>query len=479
MLKSFLLAIVVGVPTAEQVVGSAKDLNVAMTSAKAGDVFVLSEGTWLDADLLLQGEGTAEAPIVVRAKTPGKTILSGRIQVRIAGKHVVVEGLYLKDGRPQTDELIAFRSSANNLAENCRLTQCVVEKINPSSSKHDSKWVNVYGVSNRVDHCSISGKVDGGTTMVVWLDEKGNQPGLHRIDHNYFGTRQKLGKNGGETIRIGDSKTSLVDAKCVVEDNLFEECSGEIEIISVKSCSNTVRNNTFLRCEGAVTMRHGNRCLVEGNRFFGEGARRTGGVRVIGADHKIVNNLFVDLKGEDGRAALSMMNGIPDSKPNGYFQVQRAIVAFNTFVNCEQTLCLGIVGDNPKGGVDQPEDCIFANNIFWSKAGPMFIFQTTPGRTTWESNLVFGNTEKKPEDPGLVVADPKLALGDDKLWRPQAGSPAIGAATGDFAWVTTDIAGQARPEKKDIGCTNAVIAATPDKPADPPGASWFKPAVKK
>jgi poly(beta-D-mannuronate) lyase len=49
----------------------------------------------------------------------------------------------------------------------------------------------------------------------------------------------------------------MSNSRTVVEHNLFQECNGEIEIVSSKSCENTYRYNTFLNCEGAVTLRHG------------------------------------------------------------------------------------------------------------------------------------------------------------------------------------------------------------------------------
>ena len=98
-----------------------------------------------------------------------------------------------------------------------------------------------------------------GPTFVVWLGD-GNE-GRHQIDHNYFGPREKLGKNGGETIRVGDSKTAMLTGGCVVEKNLFEKCNGETECISNKSCGNIYRDNTFLEVSGTLTLRHGNGCI--------------------------------------------------------------------------------------------------------------------------------------------------------------------------------------------------------------------------
>jgi len=46
------------------------------------------------------------------------------------------------------------------------------------------------------------------------------------------------------------------DSRALVEENRFEGCRGEIEIISNKSCENVYRRNTFVDCEGTLTLRH-------------------------------------------------------------------------------------------------------------------------------------------------------------------------------------------------------------------------------
>ena len=66
-----------------------------------------------------------------------------------------------------------------------------------------AQFVSIYGARNRVDHCYIAGKTTQGTTMVVWLSNESTDQGKHQIDHNHFGPRPKLGKNGGETILDG------------------------------------------------------------------------------------------------------------------------------------------------------------------------------------------------------------------------------------------------------------------------------------
>ena len=247
----------------------------------------------------------------------------------------------------------------------------------------------------------------------------------------------------------------------------FNECNGEIEIISNKSCENVYRHNTFVNCEGALTLRHGNRCTVEGNFFFGNGRPRTGGVRIIGEDHKVFNNYFQDLAGADGRAPLSISQGLVDTPLDGYFQVKNAIIAFNTFVNCGNGLLIGLA-DTLTGTSQQttlpPVDCRIANNLVFSTRKKLVDQRITPVNLTWEGNLMFGTSLGISAQAGITLADPKLAEAADRLWRPATDSPALGAAQGDYGFATTDVDGQDRAALKDVGCDQASVGPVTQRP---------------
>src|SRR3546814_2638704 len=90
-------------------------------------------------------------------------------------------------------------------------------------------------------------KTNAGVTLAVIRRDGDPLDNGHRIDHNYFGPRPPLGSNGGETIRIGTSEESLSDSHTIVERNIFDRTSGEVEIVSVKSGGNIVdRKSTRL-----------------------------------------------------------------------------------------------------------------------------------------------------------------------------------------------------------------------------------------
>jgi poly(beta-D-mannuronate) lyase len=246
----------------------------------------------------------------------------------------------------------------------------------------------LYGSRHRVDHCAFQGKSDKGSTFVVWLGE-GNT-GQHQIDHNYFGPRDKLGKNGGETIRVGDSKTSMLTAGCVVERNLFQRCNGETECISNKSCGNIYRENTFLEVSGTLTLRHGNDCVVERNLFIGNNVRGTGGIRIIGEDHVIRGNYLENLTGDDGRSAISFMMGIPSSSAHRYFQVKRVLVENNSIVDCEHPLLIGLSDD--KNATLAPVHTVFRGNAIFSPEHTVIEARCPLGGITWQDNHFEGKS---------------------------------------------------------------------------------------
>ena len=208
-------------------------------SLEAGDVVTLADGTWTDFQIAFSGQGTEDSPITLKAETAGKVILTGESNLRLAGEYLLVSGLFFKDGYSPSNAVIEFRQSKTQLANHSRVTQTVVESFNNKEKFSAGNWVALYGRYNRFDHNALVGKSTSGVTMAVKLNTLESQENHHRIDHNYFGQRPILGSNGGETLRIGTSHYSLSNSFTMIENNYFDRCNGEVEIISNKSGSNT------------------------------------------------------------------------------------------------------------------------------------------------------------------------------------------------------------------------------------------------
>jgi poly(beta-D-mannuronate) lyase len=420
------------------------EISAKMQIAQSGDTLTMANGVWTDARIIFRGNGAESDSILLRAETPGYVILNGISILRIAGKYLKVDGLRFVGGYSNSGAVVEFRYSGV-VSQHCRMTNCSIVDYNPSNKDRDYKWVSLYGYNNRVDHCYFEGKTNSGTTLVVWLD---GQPNYHRIDQNYFGHRPPLGFNGGETIRVGTSDWSMYDSFSLIESNYFEYCNGEIEIISNKSGENIYRHNTFFECEGALTLRHGNKATIEGNFFIGNQNYLAGGVRVIGEDHKIINNYFHGLYGNSLKSALPIMNGVPNSPLNRYFQVKRALIAFNTFVDCRYTMILGAGSDNER--TLPPLDCVIANNVVQTNH-KIISKEDEPKNLAWEGNIMQGSSLGITQPSGIILKNPNLTLHSDGLYRPDSLSPILSAAQGNYDFVSQDMDGQARGQSKDVG----------------------------
>ncbi|MDO6473382.1 chondroitinase-B domain-containing protein [Maribacter sp. 1_MG-2023] len=367
------------------------EFTAILQKVQPGDSIVLANGIWMDSELLFEANGTAENPITLIAEEKGKVILSGASNLRIAGDHLIVKGLVFKNGFTPTNAVISFRKSREQMANNSRLTECVIDNFNNPERQVQDYWITIYGKNNRIDHNHIAGKKNLGVTMIVGLDTEDSRANNHQIDHNYFGPRPTYGNNGGETLRIGTSHHALEKSNTLVESNYFDRTNGEHEIISNKSCNNTFKYNTFFECTGTLTMRHGNETLVDGNVFIGNNKPSTGGVRVINETQTVINNYHVGLTGYRFRGAFVMMNGVPNSPPNRYVPVIDSKVNNNTFVNCDNIL-FGAGSDAERS--QAPRTSEFSENIIYNDTKKdVFTIDDDISGITFKNNILGENSE--------------------------------------------------------------------------------------
>ena len=448
---------VAAAPAAEYRAASAADINRLTAELKPGDSILMADGEWKDQAILFKGSGSGDNPITLRAATPGKVLLNGNSALIIDGQYLVVSGILLKDGTNPKDG-IALKGT------HCRLTDSAVV-----DGTHKF-FVHLFGSDNRMDHCYLAGKTSESPTLQV---EAEGQPNHHRIDHNHFGPRPPLGRNGGETMRVGYSGQSMNSSATLVELNLFDRCDGELEIISSKSCDNVYRFNTFLDCAGMLTLRHGNRCLVDSNFFFGHHKRGSGGIRVIGEEHIIVNNYIDGVS----QGAFWITSGVPNSALNQYFQAKKCVIAFNTVVDSAGAYVDLSAGLGTSGRTLKPQDITIANNLFALPPKGTLFKGTEGDGWKWLGNLAqLEDHATTTEHPGLRFTELKLKRASDDLLRPAADSPAHGLAEGDFPNVKVDIDGQLRAQKSDVGCDQISEAPITNRPltAKDVGPAWLE-----
>ncbi|MEP7238894.1 MAG: polysaccharide lyase 6 family protein [Ferruginibacter sp.] len=340
-----------------------EELKKANKEALPGDIIVLQNGEWNNVTMALNCIGTTERPITFKAETAGKVFITGNSKLQLGGSFIVIDGFYFTRGYAGSDAIINFRINSKQLANNCRVTNTVINDFNNPKRMDENYWVSLSGKNNRIDHCSFLNKKNMGVLMAVILDDERSRENFHSIDHNYFGVRLPLASNSGEIIRVGVSQHCEFNSNTQITDNFFEHCDGETEIISIKSCRNYVRNNLFKECQGSVVLRHGNYNTVENNIFLGNDKEGTGGVRVINKGQWVVNNLFYKCRGEWFRSPLSIMNGVPNSPAFRYVAVTDAVIANNSFFECTP-IGIGIGSDTERSV--PPKQVQFINNIFYN-----------------------------------------------------------------------------------------------------------------
>jgi len=362
------------------------EFNAAVASLKAGDKIVLANGEWNNVELVFKGKGKPNQLIELSAQTPGKVIITGQSNLAFSGEYLHISGLVFKDGYTPTGEVISFRTANDELANHSRLTNIVIDNFSHPERHLADLWVAIYGKNNQFDHNTLVNKRNRGVTLAVRLNSEGSEKNNHIIEYNYFGPRQILGANGGETLRVGTSHFSTKSSNTLIRYNFFDRVNGEHEIISNKASGNEYRGNVIFESQGTLTMRHGTHTLVENNYIIGNRTPNTGGIRIINEYQTVKNNYMAGLTGTRFRGALVIMNGVPNSSPNRYNQAVEAIMENNIVVDSDY-INFGAGSDEERTAT--PIDSTFRNNILMGKSNlePIKLYDDVSG-IAFKDNIV-------------------------------------------------------------------------------------------
>ena len=444
------------------------ELNKAIDSCKAGDQIILANGIWKDVQIKFRGKGTKDKPITIKAETTGKVTIEGESYLKFGGEYLVVEGLYFKNGFSPSNAVIDFKISSKDkpdeISNNCKVTNCVIEDFNKPKRDKSDLWVQFWGRHNTLSNCYIAGKTNRGPTVRVSIAGIESINNYHQIVNNHFGPRPVKGGPSGETIQLGDSYTSMSPSHTMVANNLFEECNGEVEVISSKTNFNIFKNNVFYKSEGSLVTRHGNYSMIDGNYFIGDGENENyGGIRIINTGHWVVNNYFYGLKGKSFRSPLAVMNGIPKSPLNRYNQVTDVVVAYNTYVNCSSPWQFG-VGTNIAQAKVLPKSEIrsarairttVANNIIYNEKGleSIVVENDKADGVAFMKNIINNQgVAFKDFDGGIIEASLDLKKISDNMYIPTGIPDDFEAFNGfDFNTIETDLLRVSRKDNNSIG----------------------------
>ncbi len=337
-------------------VDSTGEFALAASVAEPGQVIIVADGVYSNLHLQVEAE-----EVTIKAKHPGKAIISGDSRVILDGDGIVFSGFYFKDGARNPDEWGSHGPGLVTVRGNhIRITECAFHQFDSVSSG----WIVTMPRSMgevpqflRVDHCSFTNKPSFDQVVnfnnilranwVAHRDEEGYVPPgpmYHRLDHCYFSNPKKKG-NAGAGLRIGFSGDA--GGRCLVDHNLFERQDSESEIITSKTPENIFFANTYRNCRGTMNFRGGARQIALRNYFLAtDRLAEYGGMFIWDNDHVVTENYFHLLRTLQHRGgAVIYLNAGPDNSEsvNGFPRVCNSLFA-NNIILVEQGAVFDLSG---------------------------------------------------------------------------------------------------------------------------------------
>jgi hypothetical protein len=432
---------------ADIAVDSLAALEQAIAAAAPGDRIIVADGKYETSGAIdVAVAGTAERPIVIAAQSVGGVTIGGQagFRLRPPAAYLVIEGFVF------THRAGEVRIEAG--VHHCRVTRNVFALAVAGRAR----YLAVDGDDVEVDHNEFRDKRTEGQMIHVQGPGERGMGQRAWIHHNYFHDFRNSRANNSSAVHIGHSARSMSTAHAVVECNLFVRTDAENEgAVCNKASDNIYRYNTFGENSAELSLRHGKRCLVYGNFFLGGN-----GLRFFSHDHRVYSNYF-----ENCRPAITIGNGgatIPPGPLTSHERPDRVIVAFNTLANNRANVRM-----IRRGRGLGANDLVFANNII--VGGNEAVELDGPlANPTWQGNIIWDNSGGAGDLPaaGYVEVDPQLDAGEGRF-RLRPGSPAIGKASGAFAFVGVDVEGQPRGAAPDVGADQLSAEPAVNRPLTP------------
>jgi poly(beta-D-mannuronate) lyase len=336
------------------VVRAAVEVRALSGKLKPGDQLVLAGAAWKDARFTFEGRGTAEAPIVIRPEKPGSVSFTGESAVTFHGEHLIVHDLAFVGVTVSKNNEVLFRVGNGEAkpANHCIFNRLLFENCgstNPADWPNLKLWLmSMRGRGNTVSNSTFRGfKHIGQMIGAAELPKDGLQQ-LHVLNNRFIDRPKIDDQNGYEILQIGWSGEKAAASGTLIAGNVFEDCDGENEIVSLKASDVVVRDNQFLGCQGVLSLRSANRVLVQGNVFDGKGQENAGGITLEGADHVLIDNTLRRLVKQRNyyfwtiaMAAGSAENYGDNGDVAGYGRPKNILITQNRFEHCDSRIAAG------------------------------------------------------------------------------------------------------------------------------------------
>jgi hypothetical protein len=263
-------------------------------------------------------------------------------------------------------------------------------------------------VDCKIIDCTFKDKDTKGNFIHI----RGEKSKRNRIERCTFKNQTFDGENGGEAIIIGLDRWTGCKFKTYVQNCEFNNCRGDPELVSIKSCENELKNNRIIsngeKARGNFTVRNGGFNIIQNNVFEG-----SGGIRVLGDGNKITGNYHKNNDNEKFRP-LAIENGDieddeniregepidkEDKKTTRYARAKNNLIEDNIYENCE-----GIC-------------------VVWGKATSR---EFKPKKNTFKNNLLIAEDKDsrflRVVDENAELEDNENTLEDNKMYGEKAES---------------------------------------------------------
>jgi hypothetical protein len=266
--------------TEQAPIDSLKELSGKLSP---GDVVYLAAGTYRES-LTLSARGDAEQPIVIRNLKDQQPVMKGTTWTLVGASHLVLQGLTFEDCSPG---IVFGKSASDNIVRGNQFFNC------PPLGRGNYERA-ILGEGPDSHRNCIEGNIfkrpyeprgnEGPEGMNVTEGNRHWRIAGNRISGYMYGLQLGIGAR--------DNPPGYI----MVADNEFFDCH---EGLHIKTSDNVIRGNHihdlrrvgWMMAGAGVFLRGGRRTTVENNRIErAEGS----GIRVLGGDHLIRNNLIVD-----------------------------------------------------------------------------------------------------------------------------------------------------------------------------------------
>ena len=350
-------------------VGSSAELTNALMNANAGDHIVLADGTY-EGNFTLSKDGTAKAPIIVRAENPHNAILTGIFN--IDGAHAWLFQLKFQPGRMQIS------------APDAKVLRCKFHNNNIPP--------NIIGIRHNAQRAEIAcnefrdyGDPDVKWFLTIRVYAGGDiYPQDVHIHHNYLLNQ----RSHSGIIGIGVSKSNTdSEIRAIVEWNLIE--NARYTAVHVKSAKNMIRFNTVRQIDYTEPSGYLSRHSYS-NTFIANVSLNASGVRVYGKNHRVIGNYNDDAR----------------KNANNYHAALRGTIFQDDFKSSEEN--------------HQPvaEGCLFSGNIGGLAIGSGYshqklkainnIIEAHIGEIIYVEDYHSGTIDKRDSPPSVPI--PKYVI---------------------------------------------------------------------